>query len=190
MGYRSTQECVADLEKQGHVLRISEEVDPYLEMAEIQRRVYQANGPAILFENVKGTAFPCVSNLFGTPERARFIFRDTYDEVSALVAAKADPTALLKNPLKALRAGLTLWRGLPKKVSKARAPVFECQAKLSELPPIQSWPDDGGPFITLPQVYSEHPEHSGKPLKSNLGMYRIQQSGNEFEKDKEVGLHY
>ena len=93
MGYRNTLECVADLEKHGHLLRISEEVDPYLEMAEIQRRVYKANGPAILFENVKGTAFPCVSNLFGTPERARFIFRDTYDEVSALVAAISNKTS-------------------------------------------------------------------------------------------------
>jgi 4-hydroxy-3-polyprenylbenzoate decarboxylase len=190
MGYRSTQECIADLEKHGHLLRISEEVDPHLEMAEIQRRIYQAKGPAVLFEKVKGTSFPCVSNLFGSPERARFIFRDTYAEVSALVAAKADPAKLLKNPLKAFRAGLTAWRGLPKKVSAARAPVFECQAKLSDLPQIVSWPDDGGAFITLPQVYSEHPEHGGKPLKSNLGMYRIQQNGNEYETDKEVGLHY
>jgi 4-hydroxy-3-polyprenylbenzoate decarboxylase len=190
MGFRSTKECVEALEKNGQLLRISDEVDPYLEMAEIQRRVYQEKGPAILFENVKGCAFPCVSNLFGTPERARLIFEDTYDQVATLVASKADPLKLIKSPGKAIAAGLSALNALPKKVSVKTTPVFECRAKLSDLPPITSWPDDGGPFITLPQVYSEHPDHSGNPLKSNLGMYRIQLSGNEFIKDKEVGLHY
>ena len=190
MGYRSTRECVDALEKNGQLLRITEEVDPHLEMAEIQRRIYQEGGPAVLFEKVKGCAFPCVSNLFGTPDRARLIFADTYDQVSTLVASKADPMALLKNPAKALRAGLSAIHALPQKVSAKNAPVFECRAKLSDLPPITSWPDDGGPFITLPQVYSEHPDHPGKPLKSNLGMYRIQLSGNEFIPDEEVGLHY
>ncbi|MEE9369025.1 MAG: UbiD family decarboxylase [Pontiella sp.] len=190
MGFRSTRECVEALEKNGQLIRISDEVDPHLEMAEIQRRVYQSGGSAILFENVKGCAFPCVSNLFGTPERARLIFKDTYDQVSTLVASKADPMKLMKSPGKAIKAGLSALNALPKKISANNAPVFECRAKLSDLPPITSWPDDGGPFITLPQVYSEHPDHAGKPLKSNLGMYRIQLSGNEFEKDKEVGLHY
>ena len=190
MGYRSTRECIQALEKHGQLLRISAEVDPYLEMAEIQRRVYAAKGPAILFENVKGCKFPCVSNLFGTPERARLIFEDTYDQVAALVASKVDPAKLMKNPGKALKAGLSAINALPKKVAQSASPVFECRAKLSDLPPVVSWPNDGGPFITLPQVYSEHPDHPGKPLKSNLGMYRIQVSGNEFEKDEEVGLHY
>lgn len=190
MGYQSTRECIQALEKAGQLLRIKEEVDPYLEMAEIQRRVYAANGPAILFENVKGCKFPCVSNLFGTPERARLIFEDTYDQVAALVAAKVDPAALMKKPGKALKAGLSGLNALPKKVSESAAPVFESRGKISDLPPIVSWPDDGGPFVTLPQVYSEHPDHPGKPTKSNLGMYRIQLSGNEFETDKEIGLHY
>jgi 4-hydroxy-3-polyprenylbenzoate decarboxylase len=190
MGYQSTRECVEALEKHGQLLRITEEVDPHLEMAEIQRRIYQAKGPALLFENVKGCAFPCASNLFGTPERARLIFQDTYDQVATLVASKVDPLQLLKNPVRAAKAGFSALHGLPKKVSAGNAPVFECRAKLRDLPPIVSWPDDGGPFITLPQVYSEHPEHPGKPLKSNLGMYRIQLSGNEFIPDEEVDLHY
>ncbi len=190
MGYRSTRACVEALEKHGQLLRIAEEVDPHLEMAEIQRRVYAAKGPALLFENVKGCAFPCASNLFGTPERARLIFADTYDQVAALVSAKADPAALLKRPGAAIKAGLSALNALPKKVGRNAAPVFECRAKLGDLPPIVSWPDDGGPFVTLPQVYSEHPDHPGKPLKSNLGMYRVQLSGNEFVKDEEVGLHY
>ena len=190
MGYRSTRECIEALEKHGQLLRIAEEVDPYLEMAEIQRRVYKAKGPAILFEKVKGCKFPCVSNLFGTPERAKLLFADTYDRVATLVAAKADPLQLIKSPAKAAKLGITALNALPKKVSAKIAPVFECRAKLSELPQITSWPDDGGPFITLPQVYSEHPDHPGKPLKSNLGMYRIQTGGNEYVQDFEVGLHY
>lgn len=190
MGYTSTRECVLALERHGQLLRIRDEVDPYLEMAEIQRRAYRAGGPALLFERVKGCAFPCVSNLFGTPERARLIFNDTYDQVAALVGAKADPMRLLKHPLRAARAGWAALHALPKRVSPHRAPVFECRAKLSDLPQIVSWPDDGGPFVTLPQVYSEHPDHPGHPLKSNLGMYRIQLAGNEYEPDREVGLHY
>jgi 4-hydroxy-3-polyprenylbenzoate decarboxylase len=190
MGYRSTRECIEALEKNGQLLRIADEVDPHLEMAEIQRRVYKAKGPAILFENVKGCKFPCASNLFGTPERARLLFADTYDQVATLVASKADPLKLLKTPGKALKAGLTALHALPKRVSASAAPVFECRCKISDLPPIVSWPDDGGAFITLPQVYSEHPDHPGKPLKSNLGMYRIQLNGNEFVPDQEVGLHY
>ena len=190
MGYRSTSECIQALEKAGQLLRIAEEVDPYLEMAEIQRRVYAAKGPAILFENVKGCQFPCVSNLFGTPERAKLIFGDTYDRVATLVASKADPVKLMKQPGKALKAGFSALNALPKEVGQNAAPVFECRCSISDLPQIVSWPDDGGPFITLPQVYSEHPDHPGKPLKSNLGMYRIQLGGNEFKQDREIGLHY
>jgi 4-hydroxy-3-polyprenylbenzoate decarboxylase len=66
MGYKSLAECVNDLEQHGHLIRIKEEVDPYLEMAAIHLRVYEAQGPALLFENVKGSEFPAVSNLFGT----------------------------------------------------------------------------------------------------------------------------
>ena len=190
MGYRSTRECVEALEKAGQLIRIADEVNPYLEMAEIQRRVYKAGGPAILFENVKGCKFPCVSNLFGTPERAKLLFKDTYDHVAALVAAKADPFKLLKSPGKAVKAGLSGLNAVPKRVAASRAPVFECECAVSDLPQIVSWPDDGGPFVTLPQVYSEHPDHPGKPLKSNLGMYRIQLGGNDYVQDREIGLHY
>ena len=189
MGYKSTAECVAALEKHGQLIRISEEVDPYLEMAEIQRRVYLKGGPAILFENVKGTPFPCVSNLFGTSERTKLIFADSYDELCGLLRFKADPSPL-KNPITALKTGLKAFKGLPKKVSNSSAAVMQCRTSIDQLPGIVSWPDDGGPFITLPQVYSEHPDHPGKPVKSNLGMYRIQLSGNEYEINKEIGLHY
>ncbi|HSJ23276.1 MAG TPA: hypothetical protein VK929_01245, partial [Longimicrobiales bacterium] len=83
MGYRSLEACVADLERRGEVVRIEQEVDPHLEMAAIHMRVYAAGGPALLFTNVKGSPFPAVSNLFGTIERSKYIFRDTLAKVQA-----------------------------------------------------------------------------------------------------------
>ena len=78
MSYVSLEECLLDLEKNGHLLRIKEEVDPYLEMAAIHLRVYEAGGPALLFEKVKGSRFRAASNIFGTIERSKFIFRDSF----------------------------------------------------------------------------------------------------------------
>ena len=85
MGYKSLASCVSDLEKNGHLIRIKEQVDPYLEMAAIHLRVYENEGPAIFFENIKGSDFPAVSNLFGTLDRSKFIFRDTLDKLKMLV---------------------------------------------------------------------------------------------------------
>lgn len=107
MGYKSLAECVADLEKHGHLLRIKEEVDPYLEMAAIHLRVYEQKGPALFFENIKGSPFPAVSNLFGTLERSKFMFRDSLPRVSQLVDLRSDPIKALKNPLKFAGAGCT-----------------------------------------------------------------------------------
>src|SRR5262245_57925942 len=98
MGYRSLRECVADLERAGHLKRIDAEIDPHLEAAEIQRRVYRAKGPALFFPRVKGCAFPMVCNLFGTMERTRFLFRDTLTAVRHLVELKIDPNAFWKRP--------------------------------------------------------------------------------------------
>ena len=94
MGYRSLRECVADLERTGQLVRLDDEIDPYLEAAEIQRRVYAAGGPAILYTRVKGCRFPMVSNLFGTIERARFLFRDMLAAVRHLVELKVDAASL------------------------------------------------------------------------------------------------
>jgi len=96
MGYRSLAECVSDLEQHGHLIRIKEEVDPYLEMAAIHMRVFDVEGPALYFENIKGTDFPAVSNLFGTLDRSKFMFRDTLDHIKKLVDVKMDPTAVFK----------------------------------------------------------------------------------------------
>ena len=85
MVYRSLKECIVDLETTDQLVRIEQEVDPYLEAAEIHRRVHQAGGPAVLYARVKGSPFPMVSNLFGTLERARYIFRDTLHRVQRLI---------------------------------------------------------------------------------------------------------
>src|ERR1051325_3769319 len=98
MGYRNLRECIADLERTGQLRRIDAEVDARLEISEIQRRVYQAQGPALLFTRVKGCRFPMASNLFGTLERTRFLFRDTLQAVQHLVALKIDPANFWKNP--------------------------------------------------------------------------------------------
>lgn len=188
MTYKSLRECVLDLEKHGHLVRIRTEVDPDLEMAEIHRRVHRAGGPAILYEKVKGSPFPAVSNLYGTYERCRFIFRGTLERVRALVRAKADPTSVLKRPSSLLSLPLGAWQALPKP-ALGRVPVLENRTTLSQLPQIRSWPMDGGAFILLPQVYTEHPDRPGI-WGSNMGMYRIQLSGNSYVPDREVGLHY
>ncbi len=188
MGYASLRECVNDLERHGHLVRIKVEMDPYLEMAEVQRRVYEAQGPAILFENVKGSPFPAVSNLFGTIDRSRFMFRDTLAVMRKVMELKANPTSILKNPFRYWNVPLAGIHALPGKKWFA-APVMAGKTTLDKLPQIKSWPMDGGAFITLPQVYSEDLLHPG-PMKSNLGMYRVQLAGNDYRPNEEIGLHY
>src|SRR6516164_6412810 len=100
MGYSSLRQCIADLERTGQLVRIEQEIDPYLEAAEVQRRVYQAKGPAVYFARVKGCAFPMVSNLFGTRERMRFLFRDTLKAVAHLVELRIDASAFWKHPFR------------------------------------------------------------------------------------------
>jgi 4-hydroxy-3-polyprenylbenzoate decarboxylase len=187
MGYRSLAEFVRELHSTGQLIVIDSEVDPHLEVAAIQRRVYQAGGPALLFRRVKGTAFPVVGNLFGTIARARYLFRDTLESVRRLVELKVDPGVLGKNPWRYRGLPRTLWRLLPQKVRSG--PILAHETTVSRLPQIQCWPMDGGPFITLPQVYTEDPDHPG-PARSNLGMYRVQLAGNHYVADQEVGLHY
>ena len=159
MGYRSLAECVRDLERDRQLVVIDQEVDPYLEVAAIQRRVYQAGGPALLFRRVKGTAFPVLGNLFGTLDRAKFVFRDALESVRRLVELKVDPGALAKNPWRYRGTPRTLWRLLPRRVRSG--PILAHQIAIDQLPQIQCWPMDGGPFVTLPQVYTEDPDRPG-----------------------------
>ena len=186
--YDSLHACVIDLERNGHLIRIKQEVDPDLEMAEIHRRVFDTGGPALFFENVKGSPFPAVSNIYGTFERTEFLFRKTLPRVKQIMEIKADPGRVLKAPFRYWRAPFTALSALPRK-KIFRAPVTQFQTTIDQLPQIKSWPDDGGAFITLPQVMTL-PPGSENMMQSNIGMYRIQLSGNEYISNEEIGLHY
>lgn len=188
MAYSSLEACLLDLEQNGHLIRIKEEVDPYLEMAAIHLRIYEQKGPAILFEKVKGSKFRAASNIFGTLERSEFIFRNTLPQVKQLIAMKIDPLAAIKNPLKSLAAIPAALNALPLK-NPFKQPVVYEEIQIADLPLIQHWPMDGGAFVTLPQVYTEDADKPGIE-NSNLGMYRIQLSGNDYVLNKEIGLHY
>jgi len=188
MNYPSLEACLIDLEKNGHLVRVKEEVDPYLEMAAIHLRVYEAKGPAILFENVKGSRFRAASNIFGTLDRSKFIFRNTIESVQKLIELKNDPIKALKSPLQNAAAGLAALKALPLKNPWTKPVMYE-EISISDLPLIHHWPMDGGAFVTLPQVYTEDIDQPGI-MKANLGMYRIQLTGNDYAKDKEIGLHY
>ena len=188
MSYSSLEACLLDLERTGQLLRIKEQVDPNLEMAAIHLRVFEQKGPAILFENVKGSKFRAASNIFGTLERSQFIFRDTLPKVKQLIDIKIDPTAAIKNPLKSLAALPAALNALPKKNPISKPVLFE-EINISDLPLIHHWSMDGGAFVTLPQVYTEDADKPGIE-NSNLGMYRIQLDGNDYILNKEVGLHY
>jgi 4-hydroxy-3-polyprenylbenzoate decarboxylase len=185
MAYKSLQECIDDLDKSGQLIRIKEEVDPYLEMAAIHLRIFEAKGKAVLFEKVKGSKYQAVSNLFGTTARSQFLFRDTLSNVKKMIALKSDPMSAIKNPIQNIGVAFAAWKALPKKVSSHS---FE-KINISDLPQIQCWEKDGGAFVTLPIVYSEDADKPGA-MHSNLGMYRIQLSGNDYIQDKEIGLHY
>jgi 4-hydroxy-3-polyprenylbenzoate decarboxylase len=178
---------VEALRTEGQAVVVDHPVDPHLEIAEIQRRLFRAGGPAVLFAKPKGSDFPVLVNLYGTERRVERIFADTLDRVRRLVELKLDPTAALRNPARYWRSPLDALTMLPKRVRNG--PSLTRSIPLSRLPQVVSWPGDGGPFITLPAVYTEHPDRPGTK-HSNLGMYRVQLAGNAYEADREVGLHY
>ena len=186
MGYKTLRACVADLERTGQLVRIDAELDPFLELASVQRRAFRAKAPALLFTRVKGTRFPMLANLFGTRERLRFVFRDTLRALEGLFRLKADP-AELRHFWRYSAVPRLLWNARPRFV--ADGPALAGMCRLSELPQLVGWPEDGGAFVTLPLVYTEAPEAPGW-MNSNLGMYRVQISGGAYEKDAEAGLHY
>ncbi len=182
------------LAAEGELHRVEEEVDPYLEIAEIHRRVIERQGPALLFTRVKGSAFPVATNLFGSHHRLELAFgRRPQNFVAELVklAERLGPPSLgmiwAKRGL--LRQALAIGT---KKVNQA--PILECQQhppRLTELPLLTSWDTDGGAFVTLPLVYTEHPDGHGH----NLGMYRIhryddQTTGIHWQIHKGGGYHY
>ncbi|MBK9258016.1 MAG: UbiD family decarboxylase [Saprospiraceae bacterium] len=186
--YHSLKAAVTDLDNHKMLLRIKDEVNPDLEMAEIHRQVYDKKGPAIFFEKIKGSPFTAVSNLYGTIERTDFLFRHSMENVKKVIELKADPTNLLKKPFRYLNAPFTALTALPMK-SLFKPSIAEHQTTIDQLPLVKSWPMDGGGFVTLPQVFTLPPD-SRNMMQSNLGMYRIQLSGNKYEINEEIGMHF
>ncbi len=166
---------------------IDHPVDPHLEIAEIQRRLFRSGGPAVLFTRPTGTAFPVLVNLYGTQKRIERIFHRTLDRVKRLVELKIDPAEAMKKPWRYWRSPIDAISMLPKRVRSG--PVLAHSIPLSQLPKVTGWPGDGGPFVTLPAVYTEDPDRPGTK-HSNLGMYRVQLAGNDYLPDREIGLHY
>ena len=188
MAYQSLEDCLMDLESNGQLIRIKEETDPLLQMAAIHLKVFEANGPALLFENVKGSEYRAASNIFGTLERSRFVFRDTIKKVEQLIQLKNNPIEAIKHPLKYFNTAVAATKAFPLRnpISK---PILHKNINIDDLPLIKHWPMDGGAFVTLPQVYTEDIDQPGI-MHANLGMYRIQLNGNEYMTNKEIGLHY
>ena len=182
------------LRRDGTVVTVDAPVDPYLEVAEIHRRVIAAGGPALLFTNVKGAKFRLVTNLFGTARRAELAFGERPLRLIRRIVDLAE-TLLPPTPAKlwgARDVGLELIKVGTRRVDKG--PVIErvtSDVRLDELPAITAWPEDGGPFITLPLVYTTHPQRPGH----NLGMYRMQvhdarSTGMHWQIGKGGGYHY
>ena len=186
MAYRTLQQCISDLEKEGELIRILEQVNPDLEMASIHLDEFAKGGKAILFKKIKGSKFRAASNLFGTLKRSKFMFRDSLEKVKQLINLKTNPASALKNLFEAIFTALHAIYAIPVKV---RFPRKFKEIQIEDLPQVKCWKEDGGAFITLPQVYSEDVENPGI-MNSNLGMYRIQLSGNDYVPNKEVGMHY
>ena len=186
MSYKSLSQCIEELDKKDQIVNIHKEVDPNLEMSSIHLKEFERGGKAVFFKNIKGSKYPAVSNLFGTLHRSRFIFRDSLEIVKQLIEIKTNPLSALKNPVRSLITLLNGIYSIPKRVS---FPSSFKEIEINDLPQIRSWKKDGGAFITLPQVYSEDIDNPGIN-NSNLGMYRIQLSGNDYILNEEVGMHY
>lgn len=171
------------LRREGDLVEIDAECDPYLEIAEIHRRVIAAGGPAILFKRPKGSTIPVVTNLFGTRKRVELAFGPRPGEFIRRVAAL--PHELMPPSFGKLWAQRDLaWQGLSIGLSHSGSgPVTEVveEPQLSKIPMLHCWKDDGGSFVTLPLVYTEHPETG----VHNLGMYRIHRHD-----DRTTGIHW
>ncbi len=187
------REFLAALRRESDLVEIDAPVDARLEAAEVHRRVIAAGGPALLFKNVVGSDFPLVTNLFGTPRRsemafggnaARFVRRAVDVVQHALPPTLGKAWSARDLVMSGLKVGLR---------RKGGGPVTEVREgpNLSRLPALTCWPEDGGPFITLPLVLTAHPDGLG----TNLGMYRMhvydnKTTGMHWQIGKGGGFHY
>ncbi|CAM3048297.1 UbiD family decarboxylase [Paenibacillus sediminis] len=197
MSYQNLRQWIEVLRKENDLAIIDVPVDPYLELAEIHRRVIEEGGPALLFTNVKGTPFPVATNLFGTSRRVDLAFGPRPEQLMKRLVGAAK-TLLPPTPK-------AIWgeRGLIKEIFKvglknvptSEAPILQVSrtnSPLAPLPKVTSWQDDGGPFLTLPLVYTENPNDA---KDHNIGMYRIQlyddqTTGIHWQIQKGGGFHY
>jgi UbiD family decarboxylase len=192
--HRNLRSFLDQLTRERDLVVVETEVDPYLELAEIHRRVIAQGGSALLFKRVKGSRYPVVTNLFGTARRIELAFgkkpealvREVVHVVESLLPPR--PSELWQHRALALEAFNLGTRRV------RYAPVMQVvdrPARLDELPILTTWQEDGGAFITLPLVYTEHP----RTRKHNLGMYRIQRfdaetTGIHWQIHKGGGFHY
>jgi 4-hydroxybenzoate decarboxylase subunit C len=194
MKHTNLRRYLDTLKREGELCVIEESVDPYLELAEIQRRVVGRQGPALFFTRVRGTTFPVVTNLFGTRRRIELAFGGNPVRFIRRLAEAAEtlmpPTpARLWSFRDLAAAGLRMGTR-----NSTCGPVQENlirPARLTALPQLTSWPQDGGPFLTLPLVYTEHPVTG----QGNLGMYRVQiyddaTAGMHIQIHRGGGFHY
>lgn len=192
--HRNLRSFLDLLRRENDLTTIEVEVDPYLELAEIHRRVIEAGGPALLFKRVKGSSFPVVTNLFGTAKRIELAFGSKPEQFIKELVRVAE--SLLPPKRSELWKHRSLVRDFLKLGTRtvARGPVTDIldqPARLDQLPVLTTWQEDGGPFITLPLVYTEHPVTK----KHNLGIYRMQvydrsTAGLHWQIQKGGGFHY
>lgn len=182
--YKDLQDFADVLEKKGLLKRITVEVDSRLEITEIADRVVKSNGPALLFERVKGSPYPVLINIFGSYERLNLALEtDDLDRIADRISDLMDMSNYMgfMNKLKSVPKLARLARVFPKKVDKAICQEVVEEPDLSKLPVLWCWPEDGGPFITLPLVITKDPETG----QQNMGMYRMQ-----VYDSKTTGMHW
>ena len=194
MSFPDLRAFIDQLRRDRDIVEITESVDPHLEAAEIHRRVIAANGPALLFTNVKNSRYPLVTNLYGTSSRAELAFGSRplqlIKRIVNLIETLMPPTfpkvwGARDIGLELLKIGTRRGRGGP------ITDTVTTEVNLNHLPALTTWPEDGGPFITLPLVFTEHPARPGH----NLGMYRMQihnanTTGMHWQIGKGGGFHY
>ena len=191
---RDLREFLAALRAEGDLLEIEAEADPKLEIPEIHRRVIEQGGPALLFRRPRGSSFPVVTNLFGTAKRIELAFgRRPLEFVQMAVRASHELLPPTPGNLWGFRSffGEALKVGMKDVSGAPVTEVVEPEPDLTRLPALTQWPEDGGPFLTLPLVYTEHPEKR----EHNLGMYRVQVheprvTGIHWQIGKGGGFHY
>ena len=182
------------LAKENDIITVEAEVDPYLEAAEIHRRVIDRGGPALLFKRVKGSRYPVVTNLFGTRRRIELAFGPKPEAIIRELAQVAEQLLPLRpSELWQHRSlGFDMLRLGTRNTNRSPVThVLDQPARLDELPVLTTWDEDGGPFITLPLVYTENPVTK----KHNLGIYRMQvydaqTTGLHWQIQKGGGFHY